>query len=289
MNDYDLENEEFEPQEIDPEELSRLQAALAADPGDLDALFELSQIYVDAGQWDDAVDLYQKALAADPENAALLNDLAVLYDDWGQEEVAEAHYRQALVADPAHGPAYVNLGTLLAEMGREEEAADVLQEGSQRAAEEEDRHEAELYLHELLAEGDDEGLEEDEDWVEDADWVEIAVVGGITVAEVIATSLRAAGIPALAYQEGAGQALGLTVGALGDASVLVPESRADEARRLVEEGTFSEVEMAGEEGEEDYLICPHCAATLELTDEEWEQDSVVCPACGEVIDLTAYE
>lgn len=289
MNDYDLENEEFEPQEIDPEEVSRLQTALATDPGDLDALFELSQIYVDAGQWDDALDLYQKALAADPENAALLNDLAVLYDDWGQEEAAEAHYRQALAADPAHGPAYVNLGTLLAEMGREEEAADVLQEGSQRAAEEEDRHEAELYLHELLAEGDDEGLEEDEDWVEDADWVEIAVVGGITVAEVIATSLRAAGIPALAYQEGAGQALGLTIGALGDASVLVPESRADEARRLVEEGTFSDVEMAGEEGEEDYLICPHCAATLELTDEEWEQDSVVCPACGEVIDLTAYE
>jgi hypothetical protein len=109
------------------------------------------------------------------------------------------------------------------------------------------------------------------------------------VAEVIASSLRAAGIPALAYQEGAGQALGLTIGALGDASVLVPESRAEEARQLVDETVLAETE-AGEEGEEDdYLVCPHCAATLELTEEEWEQDSVVCPACGEEIDLTAYE
>lgn len=288
MNDYDPEDEEFEPQEIDPEEVTRLQAMLSDDPGDLDALFELSQVYVDAGQWDDAVALYQTAIAADPDNAALLNDLAVLYDDWGQEEVAEAHYRRALAADPAHGPAYVNLGTLLAEQGRNEEAVSVLQEGVEQAADEEDRDEAQLYLQELMAEGDEGKLEEDDDWVEDADWVEIAVVGGITVAEVIATSLRAAGIPSLAYQEGAGQALGLTIGALGDASVLVPESRADEARRLVDEGTFAELEN-DEEGEEDYLICPHCGATLELTDEEWEQDSVVCPACDEVIDLTAYE
>lgn len=288
MNAYDPEDEEFEPQEIDPEEVSRLQAMLSDDPGDLDALFELSQIYVDAGQWDDAVALYESAIAADPDNAALLNDLAVLYDDWGQEEVAEAHYRRALASDPAHGPAYVNLGTLLAEQGRDEEAMSVLQEGVEQAADEEDRDEARLYLQELTAEGDGEEMEEDEDWVEDADWVEIAVVGGITVAEVIATSLRAAGIPALAYQEGAGQALGLTIGALGDASVLVPESRADEARRLVDEGAFASLEN-GEDGEEDYLICPHCGATLELTDEEWEQDSVVCPACNEVIDLTAYE
>lgn len=289
MNETDLENEAFEPQEVDPEEVARLQAALAEDPGDLDALFDLSQIYVDGGQWDDAVALYNQALVADPENAALLNDLAVLYDDWGQEEVAEAHYRRALAADPAHGPAYVNLGTLLAEQGREDEAASVLQEGMEQAADEEDRHEAELYLHELLAEGDEEELAEGEDWVEDADWVEIAVVGGITVAEIIATSLRAAGIPALAYQEGAGQALGLTIGALGDALVLVPEGRADEARRLVEEGELLDLGSLQEAGGEDYLVCPHCGSTLELTEEEWQQDSVVCPACGEAIDLTARE
>lgn len=288
MNDYDAEDEEFESEEMDAEELSRLQEVLAADPGDLDALFELSQIYIDADRWDDAMDLYVRALAADPGNAALLNDLAVLYDDWGREEEAEDHYRQALAADPTHGPAYVNLGTLLAEQGRDEEAASILQQGMEQAADEEDRHEAELYLQELMA-GDDEALEEDEDWVEDADWVEVAVVGGITLAEVIATSLRAAGIPALAYQEGAGQALGLTIGALGDASVLVPESRVDEARRLVDERTFAGLDNMGEEGEDDYLVCPHCGATLELTEEEWAQDSVVCPACDEVIDLTAYE
>ena len=222
------------------------------------------------------------------ETRYLLNDLAVLYDDWGREEEAEDHYRQALAADPTHGPAYVNLGTLLAERGRDEEATSILQQGMEQAADEEDRHEAELYLQELMA-GDDEALEEDEDWVEDADWVEIAVVGGITLAEVIATSLRAAGIPALAYQEGAGQALGLTIGALGDASVLVPESRVDEARRLVDERMFAGLDNMGEEGEDDYLVCPHCGATLELTEEEWAQDSVVCPACDEVIDLTAYE
>jgi tetratricopeptide (TPR) repeat protein len=288
MNESDDEYEEFEPQEIDTEEVARLQAALADDPGDLEALYELSQIYLDAGQWDDALDLYNQAVAANPRNAALLNDLAVLYDDWGQEDVAEAHYRRALAADPAHGPSYVNLGTLLAEQGRDDEAASMLREGIARAAEEEDREEAELYLQELLAEDEDEALGEDEDWVEDADWVEIAVVGGITVAEVIASSLRAAGIPALAYQEGAGQALGLTIGALGDASVLVPEGRAEEARRLVDEGEL-DLQPAGEPLEDDYVICPHCASTLELTEEEWAQDSVVCPVCNKTIDLTEYE
>jgi tetratricopeptide (TPR) repeat protein len=264
-------------------ELARLQAELAADPSDLDAIFALSQFHLEAGAWDEAVGVYQTAIAADPENAALLNDLAVLYDDAGDHEAAEGTYRRALALDPSHGPTYVNLGTLLADQDRVEEAAAILEQGIAQAADDEDREEAEYYLQEL-AEGD--GEEEDE---EDWEWVAVMVTGGITVAEMLANRLRAAGIPAHALQEGAGQAYGLTVGPMGDATVLVPENRAEEARLLLEEEPPEGVEEFELLDEDPYLTCPYCYTVLELSDEEWEQDSVVCPVCNQTIDLIEFE
>jgi tetratricopeptide (TPR) repeat protein len=265
------------------EELARLQAEVDANPGDLDAVFALSQLYVDEGRWDEAVTVYENAIAAAPENAALLNDLAVLYDDAGDSEAAEATYRRALALDPSHGPTYVNLGTLLAEDGRVEEAMAILQQGATQAADEEDREEADYYLQDLAGAGEEDG---DEDGL---DWVAVSVTSGITVAEVLANRLRAAGIPAHALQEGAGQAYGLTVGPMGDARVLVPGDRADEARRLLDEDAFNTIGEDDLLDDDPYLTCPHCFTLLELTEEEWEEDSVVCPVCGETIDLLEFE
>jgi hypothetical protein len=53
-------------------------------------------------------------------------------------------------------------------------------------------------------------------------------------AEIIVGRLLAEGIPARAWQEGAGQAFGLTVGLLGTGYVLVPESYVEQAKSILE-------------------------------------------------------
>lgn len=65
-------------------------------------------------------------------------------------------------------------------------------------------------------------------------WEVVAKTPGITVAEIIAGRLQSEGIPARAWQEGAGEALGLIVGLLGTGHVVVPEEFAERARAILE-------------------------------------------------------
>ena len=67
-------------------------------------------------------------------------------------------------------------------------------------------------------------------------WKRVASASGLTTAMIIAGRLRAEGIPVHAWQEGAGQAMGLTVGILGTAHVAVPEEFVDQARHILEDG-----------------------------------------------------
>jgi hypothetical protein len=66
-------------------------------------------------------------------------------------------------------------------------------------------------------------------------WVQVAAANGPTEAGMIVEYLRAEGIRAVAWQEGAGNALGLYMGSLGTARVMVPEEDAEEALALLEE------------------------------------------------------
>ncbi len=65
-------------------------------------------------------------------------------------------------------------------------------------------------------------------------WEVVRETMGIAPDEIIAQRLQAEGIPARAWQEGAGQAFGLTVGLLGTGYVVVPESYAEEARKILD-------------------------------------------------------
>lgn len=65
-------------------------------------------------------------------------------------------------------------------------------------------------------------------------WVVVKNTNGLLPAQIIAGSLQAAEIPALAWQEGAGRALGLTVGLLGNGYVSVPEPYEEQARDFLE-------------------------------------------------------
>ena len=80
-------------------------------------------------------------------------------------------------------------------------------------------------------------------------WEEVAKTSGLTTAEIVVGRLRAEGIPAVAWQEGAGIALGLTVGLLGMGHVMVPEEYADRAREIL--AIAESLDLSGEESDED--------------------------------------
>jgi hypothetical protein len=66
-------------------------------------------------------------------------------------------------------------------------------------------------------------------------WKVATKTAGIAPATIIAGRLQAEGIPARAWQEGAGQAYGLTVGLLGDGYVMVPDTYLEQAKALLAE------------------------------------------------------
>lgn len=65
-------------------------------------------------------------------------------------------------------------------------------------------------------------------------WEIVAQMPGITPATIVAGRLKAEGVPTRVWQEGAGQALGLTVGLLGTGYVAVPEAYVEQAREILE-------------------------------------------------------
>jgi hypothetical protein len=64
-------------------------------------------------------------------------------------------------------------------------------------------------------------------------WEVVEQTSGITAAEIVAGRLQSEGIPARAWQEGAGEAIGLIVGLLGTGHVVVPEEFAERARAIL--------------------------------------------------------
>ena len=64
-------------------------------------------------------------------------------------------------------------------------------------------------------------------------WRTIAKVHGLLQAQIMAGRLQAEGIPARAWQEGAGQALGLTIGLLGTGYLEVPEAYVAQAEAIL--------------------------------------------------------
>lgn len=65
-------------------------------------------------------------------------------------------------------------------------------------------------------------------------WVVARKTNGLMEAQLLAGYLQSEGIPAWAWQEGAGQALGLSVGILGTGHVMVPEQMEDQAVELLD-------------------------------------------------------
>lgn len=71
-------------------------------------------------------------------------------------------------------------------------------------------------------------------------WEVVARTLGLLPAQIIAGRLHAENIPVRAWQEGAGRALGLTVGILGTGYVEVPTPFLEKAREILAESEEEE-------------------------------------------------
>ncbi len=66
-------------------------------------------------------------------------------------------------------------------------------------------------------------------------WETVAEAPGFAAATIVAGRLQAEGIPTHVWQEGAGRAIGLTIGILGTGFVAVPKEYAEQARHVLSE------------------------------------------------------
>lgn len=81
-------------------------------------------------------------------------------------------------------------------------------------------------------------------------WVVVEKTMGFLPAKLSANYLQHEGIPARAWQEGAGAAIGLTVGILGTGFVGVPEEYEAQARAILEEVANAPIEWEEDDDEE---------------------------------------
>lgn len=79
-------------------------------------------------------------------------------------------------------------------------------------------------------------------------WVQVASIQAEVQAELLRGLLEAQGIPVLLSREGAGRALGLTIGPLGEVNILVPGEFQAEAKKIIrqyEVGGFVDMDLEG--------------------------------------------
>jgi protein O-GlcNAc transferase len=95
---------------------------LQGDPQQVDALRLLGVIAHQVGRHDLAIDYMSQALRLNPGHAEAHNSLAVVYKAQGRVEEAVAHYREALRLKPDFAEAHNNLAAVLKDQGRLEEA-----------------------------------------------------------------------------------------------------------------------------------------------------------------------
>jgi len=78
-------------------------------------------------------------------------------------------------------------------------------------------------------------------------WEVITTVSGELQADLLRNLLEAQGIKVFLSQEGAGKAVGLTMGPMGEVQILVPDKQSEMARQIVEDYYAGEFESGEEE------------------------------------------
>jgi tetratricopeptide (TPR) repeat protein len=97
-------------------------AALRVDPNDVTAHKNIAQVYMQQGQWANAMGEYNKALLLRPDDLEARIGLALAYSSQGDDTSAISEYQKILASDPANALAYNNLGLIFAGRGEWERA-----------------------------------------------------------------------------------------------------------------------------------------------------------------------
>ncbi len=96
------------------QQIQALAAAVAANPGDTDAISKLGVAYFAAGNYPAAADAYAAGLEANPNSAQLHDGLAGAFLHLGLYGSARIQYGKAVALDPSLVEAHLYLGVLLA-------------------------------------------------------------------------------------------------------------------------------------------------------------------------------
>ncbi len=107
--------------------LAEFDAALAADPASVDALFCRATALHKLARNDEAVAAYEAVLKRAPTHAEAANNLGALYRETARPEDAQRCFRKAVELRPDYADAVCNLGTALSEVGLFEEALPFLE------------------------------------------------------------------------------------------------------------------------------------------------------------------
>ena len=99
--------------------LDRVNAYLATNPKDPQAMFMKGIILVESGKRDDAIKTFTDLTEAHPNLPEPYNNLAVLYADAGQYDKAKKSLETAIKTHPSYATAHENLGDIYARMASE--------------------------------------------------------------------------------------------------------------------------------------------------------------------------
>lgn len=96
------------------QQIAQLEAIVAQEPGNADALFQLGEIYVQAQQWEQAITYFRRLLIVQPDNAHAQTDIGIAHMELSRYIEAEAALFKALESDPNYVHAHYTLGFVYA-------------------------------------------------------------------------------------------------------------------------------------------------------------------------------
>lgn len=99
--------------------LDRINAHLAANPKDVQAMFMRAVILAEQNRRDDAVKAFTEITEKYPTLPEPYNNLAVIYADQGQYDKARKALESAIKTNPSYATAHENLGDIYAKMASE--------------------------------------------------------------------------------------------------------------------------------------------------------------------------
>ena len=94
-------------------QIDTFRSMLKDDPKNLNVLIQLGNLYFDADQFSQAIEIYSRALEIDPKNADVRTDMGIMYRKKRDYDRAIAEFKKAAEVDPKHANSRFNLGIVL--------------------------------------------------------------------------------------------------------------------------------------------------------------------------------